>query len=169
MKYLVNLTFLLFILVSCNQNATDISAFDNGLAMFEKNKAIADKTFDLFIAKDLDGMMDMYSDDVIWSPANTTDSLSKDALRNGMTGWMTEFEVFSFNERQYYPGVDDNFVPDGSVRTYGTWEGIHKSGAKTVNKYYSVTQYNEDGKIVTALEWFDVSGVFDQVESQLQN
>ena len=112
--------------------------------MFEKNKAIADKTFDLFIAKDLDGMMDMYADDVIWSPANTTDSLSKDALREGMTGWMTEFEVFSFNERQYYPGVDDNFVPDGSVRTYGTWEGTHKSGAKTVNKYYSVTQFNEE-------------------------
>ena len=96
MKYLVNLTFLLFILVSCNQNAPDTSAFDKGLAMFEKNKAIADKTFDLFIAKDLDGMMDMYADDVIWSPANTTDSLSKDALREGMTGWMTEFEVFSF-------------------------------------------------------------------------
>ena len=106
---------------------------------------------------------------LIWSPANTTDSLSKDALREGMNGWMTEFEVFSFNERQYYPGVDDNFVPDGSVRTYGTWEGTHKSGAKTVNKYYSVTQYNEEGKIVAALEWFDVSGVFDQVEGQLQN
>ena len=67
---------------------------------------------------------------LIWSPANTTDSLSKDALREGMMGWMTEFEVFSFNERQYYPGVDDNFVPDGSVRTYGTWEGTHKSGQK---------------------------------------
>ena len=44
MKYLVNLTFLLFILVSCDQNAPDTSAFDEGLAMFEKNKAIADKT-----------------------------------------------------------------------------------------------------------------------------
>ena len=64
MKYLVNLTFLLFILVSCNQNAPDTSAFDKGLAMFEKNKAIADKTFDLFIAKDLDGMMDMHSEDL---------------------------------------------------------------------------------------------------------
>ena len=141
MKYLVNLTFLLFILVSCVQNAPDTSAFDEGLALFEKNKAIADKTFDLFIAKDLDGM----------------------------NGWMTEFEVFSFNDRQYYPGVDDNFVPDGSVRTYGTWVGTHNSGATTVSKYYSVTQYNDEGKIVTALEWFDVGGVFDQLESQLQN
>ena len=169
MKYIVNLTLFLFILVSCNQNVSDKSAFDEGLAKFEKNKNLADKTFDLFIAKDLDAMMDMYADDAIWSPANTLDSLTKDALREGMTGWMTEFEVFSFNDRQYYPGVDDNFIPDGSVRTYGTWVGTHNSGATTVSKYYSVTQYNDDGKIVTALEWFDVGGVFDQVESQLQN
>ena len=38
-----------------------------------------------------------------------------------------------------------------------------------VSKYYSVTQFNDDGKITTALEWFDVGGVFDQLESQLQN
>ena len=166
MKYFINLTLLLFVMVSCNQTS-DTSAFDEGLAKFENNKALTDKTFDLFIAKDLDGMMDMYADDAIWSPANTLDSLSKEALREGMTGWMTEFEVFSFNDRQYYPGVDDNFVPDGSVRTYGTWAGKHVSGAETVTKYYSVTQYNDDGKIVTALEWFDVGGVFDQVESQM--
>ena len=169
MKYLVNLTLSLFILVSCNQNVSDNSAFDEGLAKFEKNKSLADKTFDAFIAKDLDAMMDMYADDAIWSPANTLDSLNKDALREGMTGWMTEFEVFSFNDRQYYPGVDDNFIPDGSVRTYGTWVGTHNSGATTVSKYYSVTQFNDDGKIVTALEWFDLGGVFDQDESQLQN
>ena len=106
MKYLVNY-ILIFILVSgCVNNTATVdtnSEFDAGMAMFEKNKAIADKTFNLFIAKDLDGMMDIYADDVNWSPANTLDSLSKDALRDGMTGWMTEFEVFSFNDRQYYP------------------------------------------------------------------
>ena len=168
MKYFINLTLFLFVIVSCNQTS-DTSAFDEGLAKFENNKALTDKTFDLFIAKDLDGMMDMYADDAIWSPANTLDSLSKEALREGMNGWMTEYEVFSFNDRQYYPGVDDNFVPNGSVRTYGTWVGTHNSGATTVSKYYSVTEFNDDGKITTALEWFDVGGVFDQLESQLQN
>ena len=170
MKYLVNYILILILVSGCNQPVSETnSEFDAGMAMFEKNKAITDKTFDLFIAKDLDGMMDIYADDVNWSPANTLDSLSKDALREGMSGWMTEFEVFSFNDRQYYPGVGDNFVPDGSVRTYGTWVGTHNSGATTVSKYYSVTQYNEEGKIITALEWFDVGGVFDQVESQNQN
>ena len=93
MKYFINLTLLLFVIVSCNQTS-DTSAFDEGLAKFENNKALTDKTFDLFIAKDLDGMMDMYADDAIWSPANTLDSLSKEALREGMNGWMTEFWSF---------------------------------------------------------------------------
>ena len=142
MKYLVNYILILILVSGCNQPVSETnSEFDAGMAMFEKNKAITDKTFDLFIAKDLDGMMDIYADDVNWSPANTLD----------------------------YPGVGDNFVPDGSVRTYGTWVGTHNTGATTVSKYYSVTQYNEEGKIITALEWFDVGGVFDQVESQNQN
>ena len=78
MKYFINLTLLLFVMISCNQTS-DTSAFDEGLAKFENNKALTDKTFDLFIAKDLDGMMDMYADDAIWSPANTLDSLSKES------------------------------------------------------------------------------------------
>ncbi len=99
MKYLVNYILILILVSGCSQPVSETnSEFDAGMAMFEKNKAIADKTFDLFIAKDLDGMMDVYADDVNWSPANTLDSLSKDALREGMTGWMTEFEVFSFND-----------------------------------------------------------------------
>ena len=37
---------------------------------------------------------------------------------------------------------------------------ITNSGAKTVSKYYSVTEYDSEGKISAALEWFDVGGVF---------
>ena len=158
-----------FAVVSCTTlPEADTSALDSGMEKFNKNKDIADKVFDLFIAKDLDGMLNMYSDDLIWSPANTNDSLSKAAFKEGMTGWMTEFEVFSFDERQYYPGVDDNYVPNGSVRVYGTWNGTHNSGAKTVTKYYCVLEFNDDGKIVTDLEWFDLGGVFDQIESQME-
>ena len=55
---------------------------------FEKNKQVADKAFDLFIAKEsIDGMMELYSEDVIWSPANTTDSLTKPELREAMMGF----------------------------------------------------------------------------------
>ena len=102
----------------------------------------------------------------IYSPANTNDTLTKADLREAMTGWMENFEVFTFDQRQYYPGVDENFIPDGSVRSYGVWNGTHISGAKTKSKYYSVTRFNDEGKVTTALEWFDVGGVFDQLEAQ---
>ena len=91
------------LLSSSSQQTCDTSAFDAGMAKFERNKAIADKTFNLFIAKDLDGMMDMHSEDLIWSPASTNDTLSKAAFREGMAGWMSEFEAFRFENRQYYP------------------------------------------------------------------
>ena len=169
MRNVIIVLFMWFAVVSCTTPPqADTSALDSGMEKFNKNKDIADKVFDLFIAKDLDGMLNMYSDDLIWSPANTSDSLSKAAFKEGMTGWMTEFEVFSFDERQYYPGVDDNYVPNGSVRVYGTWNGTHNSGAKTVTKYYCVLEFNDDGKIVTDLEWFDLGGVFDQIESQME-
>ena len=109
-------------------------------------------------------MMDMHSEDLIWSPASTNDTLSKAAFREGMAGWMSEFEAFRFENRQYYPGVGEDFIPDGSVRTYGTFYGTHKSGKQTTTKYYSVTQFNEEGKITADLEYFDLGGVFDQLE-----
>ena len=166
MKKIINLILVAALFYSCSQPAADTTAFDQGLASFEKNKAIADKVFNLFIEKDLDGMVDMYADDLIYSPANTNDTLTKADLREAMTGWMENFEVFTFDQRQYYPGVDENFIPDGSVRSYGVWHGTHISGAKTKSKYYSVTRFNDEGKVTTALEWFDVGGVFDQIESQ---
>ena len=103
MKYLVNYILILILVSGCSQPVSETnSEFDAGMAMFEKNKAIADKTFNLFVAKDLEGMMDVYMEDLIWSPANTTDSLSKDAFREGMMGWMSEFDQFEFVDRQYY-------------------------------------------------------------------
>ena len=77
---------------------------------------------------------------------------------------MYKRQQFTFNDRQYYPGVDDNFVPNGSVRTYGTWIGTQITGKQTITKYYSVLEFNEEGKITADLEYFDLGGVWDQLE-----
>ena len=164
MKNLLYIITLTVLFTACDQTATTNTDFDKGMALFEKNKAIANESFNLFIAKDLDGMMDLHSEELIWSPASTTDSLSKDEFRAGMKGWMDEFDKFKFVDRQFYPGVGEDFIPNGSVRTYGTWLGTHKSGKETITKYYSVLEFNEDGKITADLEYFDVGGVFDQLE-----
>ena len=68
--------------------------------------------------------------------------------------------------RQYYPGVSDgDYIPDGGVRVYGTWHYNHKATGKVLEtKYYGVFQFNEEGKIAYDLEWFDLGGIFAQLE-----
>ena len=167
MKNFIIIVCVWFAAMSCAPPPPpDTSAFDEGVAKFNVNVEIVDATFNLFENGDLDGMMANYADDLIWSPPNTSDSLSKEVLAEGMRGWHAEFENFTFRDRQYYPGVSEgDYIPDGGVRIYGVWDFIHKETGKVLSqKYYAVLQFNDEGKIVVDLEWFDQGGIFDQVE-----
>ena len=62
-----------------------------------------------------------------------------------MNEWMTEFDEFKFIDRQFYPGVDEDFIPNGSVRTYGIWNGkLNKSEQKLLSTI-PVTEYDSEG------------------------
>ena len=167
MKNFIIIVCVWFAAMSCAPPPPpDTSAFDEGVAKFNVNVEIVDATFNLFENGDLDGMIANYADDLIWSPPNTSDSLSKEVLAEGMRGWHAEFENFTFRDRQYYPGVSEgDYIPDGGVRVYGVWDFIHTTTGKVLSqKYYAVIQFNDEGKIVADLEWFDQGGIFDQVE-----
>ena len=167
MKNFIIIVCVWFAAMSCAPPPPpDTSAFDEGVAKFNANVEIADATFNLFENGDLDGMIANYADDLIWSPPNTSDSLSKEVWAEGMRGWHAEFENFKFRDRQYYPGVSEgDYIPDGGVRVYGVWDFTHKATGKVLSqKYYAVLQFNDEGKIIADLEWFDQGGIFDQVE-----
>ena len=165
MKNFIIIVCVWFAAMSCAPPPPDTSAFDEGVAKFNVNVEIVDATFNLFENGDLDGMIANYADDLIWSPPNTSDSLSKELMSEGMRGWHAEFENFKFRDRQYYPGVDDAFIPDGAVRVYGVWDFSHKASGKALSqKYYAVLQFNDEGKISADLEWFDQGGIFAQLE-----
>lgn len=167
MKNFIIIVCVWFAAMSCAPPPPpDTSAFDEGVAKFNVNVEIADATFNLFENGDLDGMIANYADDLIWSPPNTSDSLSKEVWAEGMRGWHAEFENFKFRDRQYYPGVSEgDYIPDGGVRVYGVWDFTHKATGKVLSqKYYAVLQFNDEGKIIADLEWFDQGGIFDQVE-----
>ena len=80
MKNLIIILSVWFMVVSCTPPAPETSAFDEGVAKFEKNKAIAEASFDLFENGDLETFMNNYADDLVWSPPNTNDSLSMEAF-----------------------------------------------------------------------------------------
>ena len=157
MKNFIIIVCVWFAAMSCAPPPPpDTSAFDEGVAKFNTNVDIADATFNFFENGDLDGMMANYADDLIWSPPNTSDSLSKEVLAEGMRGWHAEFENFTFGDRQYYPGVSEgDYIPDGGVRIYGVWDFIHKETGKVLSqKYYAVLQFNDEGKIIRSNAYY---------------
>ena len=52
---------------------------------------------------------------------------------------------------------------DGGVRCYGRWDGVHKSGVTTHVNYYGTFEFNKDGKISSANEFFDLGGLMNAV------
>ena len=151
------------VLWGCQETTETSNPFED----FNTNKEMADRAYNLFEAGDLENMAAMWSEDMFWSPANTNDSLSKDQWKQAMKGWHAEFENFKFSDRQYYPGVDEEFVPNGSVRVYGTWSSTHKAtGKNTETKYYAVIEYDDDNLGKGTMEWFDLGGVYDQVQEE---
>ena len=97
MKNLIISMVVVMVVISCTPPPPpDTSAFDEGVAKFNVNVEIADATFNFFENGDLDEMMANYADDLIWSPPNTSDSLSKEVWAEGMRGWHAEFENFKF-------------------------------------------------------------------------
>ena len=98
---------------------------------------------------------------MLWHPPHG-DSLSKSDWSPTMKMWHENFENFKFTNRQYFPGVDEAFEPNGSVRVYGAWSFTHKeTGMEFSNqKWYSVANFNDNGQQNEMWEYFDQSHSF---------
>jgi hypothetical protein len=174
MKKILSL-IILTILISCQTEVTtkkDIIAensekinlgtkFLDEMKNYNKNLKIVDQEFTDFENGNLQAMFDNASNDLIWSsPAG--DSLTKDDWMNGMKDWQDGFKEFKFVNRDYYPSVDDSlYLPNGGVRSYGNWKFTHKeTGTEFDVPYYSVQNFDEEGKANFILEMFDYGSIF---------
>ena len=159
MKKLLTLTAITLLAACASPDATS-SKFNAGLEKYNTNVEKVDAEFNYFENGDLQSMFDGTSEDLIWSSPQG-DSLTKSEWMEGMKGWHGAFENFKFTNRQYYPGVDDTeFLPDGGVRSYGVWTYNHKeSGTEFETSYYSVQQFDEEGKTAFIWEFFDFGSI----------
>lgn len=148
-------------------NVSDIEKIDlatkflDGMDKYNQNLKIVNQEFSDFENGNLQAMYDTASEDLIWSsPAG--DSLSKEAWMGGMKEWQEGFKNFKFVNRDYYPSVDDTlFLPNGGVRAYGNWRFTHKeTGTEFDIPYYSVQNFNEEGKTNFIVEMFDSGSIF---------
>ena len=163
-KSILAIAILAAISYSCNNSAVQkmMQEPENpGMVQYESNQKLYDNSFDLFCANNLDEFTKTVSEDVLWHPPHG-DSLTKSDWSADMKMWHDHFENFKFTNRQYFPGVDESFEPNGSVRVYGVWSFNHKeTGMEFSNqKWYSVANFNDQGQQDEMWEYFDASYSF---------
>tara|TARA_X000000368_G_C22994862_1_gene696132 strand:- start:720 stop:1262 length:543 start_codon:yes stop_codon:yes gene_type:complete len=164
LKLIFTVMALAAISYSCNNSAVQkmMEEPENpGMVKYETNQKLYDKAFDLFCDNNLDEFEKNVSEDVLWHPPHG-DSLAKSDWSTTMKMWHENFENFKFTNRQYFPGVDEAFEPNGSVRVYGAWSFSHKeTGMEFSNqKWYSVANFNDNGQQDEIWEYFDQSHSF---------
>ena len=130
-------------------------------AQYEKNLATVKAAVAAFEKKDMDAFSTFVADDVVWhSPAYGDTVTTKAHWLETLKMFQANWTSFQLNDYTYLPGVDSATMQmDGSVRYYGRWDGVHKSGTATHTNFYGTYDFNKDNKIVDAAEYFDLGGM----------
>ena len=150
-KLLLLCTVLL--LTSC----TDVQHSD-----FEKNVATAKEWFEVFVTEDLDATMSFFADEVEYQSAfYGGPMMNREELREYYKGWQDNMEDIRWEAENYLPGVDpETNLPNGSVRTYGTWRGTSvASGKSFAAKFYHYMTFDDNGLIINGGDYGDAMGI----------
>ncbi len=158
-------------LLNCTQTVkTDntTSKTSDVKALYEKNLATLKSGITAFENKNLDDWATSVADSAIWhSPAYGAAPGKKEDWKKALTAYTTEWDSLKLMHPNFLPGIDSiTHEFDGSVRYYGEWDGIHKSGIRTAVNFYGAYEFNKDGKIVVAFEFFDVGGLMNAVKGK---
>lgn len=151
------LLLLLFSLsfISCDSNPN-----------YESNLAKAKKTFELFQAEDIEAQMALFSDELVYTPPTYgTKDMSKEEFKSMLQMYHAAFDEIVYTPQVWLPGTDENGKLDGSVRTYGTWNSKNaKTGEQTTPlRSYHFFNFNEKGEIIAQGDFFDATGLMNNV------
>ena len=165
---------VLLIIYSCNGDSktasvesTDTKAADMKAA-YEKNLSSLQAGIAAIEREDIESWASNISDSVVFSSPMYGDTLaSKQHWKDILSGFFADWDSLKLSNGNFLPGVDSaTHEPDGSVRYYGNWSGVHKSGKHGTFKFYGAFDFNKDAKVVNADEYFDISGVMASVMSK---
>ena len=171
MRKLIIYSIALLLICSCNDDsktagvaATDTKAADMK-AVYERNLASLQSGIAAIEKEDMEGWANVIADSVVFSSPMYGDTLAtKQHWKDILSGFFADWDKLKLAESSFLPGIDSaTHEPDGSVRYYGTWTGVHKSGKQTSFKFYGTFDFNKDAKVINADEYFDVSGVMGSV------
>lgn len=156
---------------SSSKNTEDTSStknYDNAKALYESNLASLKAGISAFENDQIDGWSASVADSVVWNPAAYGASpAKKDDWKKTLSMYLANWDSLKLINPSYLPGVDSATKEfDGSVRYYGQWNGVHKSGVHTSVNYYATFEFNKDNKVISASEFFDVGGLMNAVKSK---
>jgi hypothetical protein len=177
MKKIIFFSLLSCIFFSCNESAkkTDettatsadsTSKTSDAKALFEKNLASLKTGITAFENEKMDDWAATIADSAVWNPpAYGAKKGSKEDWKKAPTAYTADWDSLKLVNPNFLPGIDSaTHEFDGSVRYYGTWEGVHKSGVKTSVNFYGSYEFNKDGKAVNGTEFFDVGGLMNAIK-----
>ena len=145
---------MMFIFSSCNNE----KVMSNTLIL--KKIKLGQKFFQLHGEENFDAMAEMLHDDLQWtSPKYGEGLVTKETQLGYIKMYQDLYDNIKFEAEYWLPGVDpETLQNDGSVRTYGTWTGVHtESGKEFALKSYHPMAF-KDGKIVGGGDYFDFGG-----------
>lgn len=159
---------LAVVLLACNQQPkTDDTSYKRAeaLALYQKNLEVLKTGLRAFQNEQMEVWADGVADSCVWHSAQYgTSEATKEAWGKVLMAYVADWDSITLKNAIYLPGVDTaNFEPDGSVRYYGQWSGVHRSGVKTTISFYGSYAFNKANKIVSATDFFDVGGMMNAV------
>lgn len=133
---------------------------------YEANLAKAKKTFELFQAEDIEAQMALFSDELVYTPPTYgAKDMSKEEFKSMLQMYHAAFDEIVYTPEVWLPGTDENGKPDGSVRSYGTWNSKNaKTGEQTTPlRSYHFFNFNEKGEIIAQGDFFDATGLMNNI------
>jgi hypothetical protein len=171
-------SLVLCVLFSCNEPAktgdTTSASSDttskpsDSKALYEKNLASLQAGITAFENEKIDDWAATVADAAVWNPpAYGAKPAGKADWKKALAGYITDWDSLKLVSPIFLPGIDSiTHEFDGSVRYYGKWEGVHKSGVKTSINFYGTYEFNTDNKVVNGTEFFDVGGLMNAVKAK---
>ncbi len=192
-KSILAIVILAAISYSCNNSAVQkmMQEPETGIIVSDENKAKFEdqintfRTFtQAFHDEDINQLMSVVTDSIQWSPPeyNGGVTVGYDGFKAAVLNYFDNFDDITFNEAEGLIGSDNAYwsgslyssgetnTDPNVMRVYGTFSCLHtETGATVYNKWYAVLAFNDDGKIATFSDWFDVSGMQTQIEKFVES
>ncbi len=128
---------------------------------YTRNLATAQDLFRLHAEEAFDEQMEIWSEDVtLYPPIYASDAVGYGQVAEMVRGYQTAFDDLAFTEATWLPGTNEMGKPDGSVRTYGTWTGVHAAtGLPLKLRSYHYFNFDAQGQIIEQGDFFDYGGM----------